>query len=114
MQPPKPQELGAVSVRARVERSLRTRSAKKGTLAARAEEVAKIAAGKAWAAMKQRPSIGVLAAGSLGLVLASTLGVGELAIGLAVGYAAFQILAEGVPPSEAARHAAEEIGKLAD
>lgn len=104
----------ARDLRARVEHSLRTRSAMAGTYARRVEDRLKSAGGKVWHAVKRRPSIGVIAAGGLGLALASAVGVGELAIGLALGYAAYQVLAEGVPAKEAARQMAEEITKLAD
>jgi hypothetical protein len=106
-----PHAFGAArEVRARVERSLRTRAAPSGTFAARTEEALKVRAAKVWAAMKRRPSIGVVAATALGLGLASTVGVGELAIALVLGYAAYQVLAEGVPVEEAARRATLEIG----
>jgi hypothetical protein len=100
----------ARDLRARVERSLRMRVAPTGTVAARTEDALKSRGAKIWAAMKRRPSIGVVAATALGLGLASTVGVGELAIALVLGYAAYQVLAEGVPVEDAARRAALEIG----
>jgi hypothetical protein len=103
----------ATRLRARVDRSLRTRSAPKGTARARTEEVLKKLGDKAWLAMKRRPSLGVLAAAGLGVALASAIGVGELAIGLVAGYGAFQVLAEGVPLKDVVRRAAEEVGKVA-
>jgi hypothetical protein len=39
-------------------------------------------------------------------------GVGEIAIGMLAGYAAYQVLREGVAPGEAARKVIEEIAKL--
>jgi hypothetical protein len=104
----------ASDLRARVERSLRTRSAPKGTLAARTEELVKTTGAKVWKAMKKRPSLGVLAAAAAGFALASSVGVGEVVIGIFAGYAAYQVLAEGIPVKDAAVHAAEEIGKLVD
>jgi hypothetical protein len=62
--------------------------------------------------LKQRPSIGVAAVGLTGLAVASAVGVGEIAIGMIAGYAAYQVLREGVAPGEAARKIIEEIAKL--
>lgn len=104
----------ARDLRRRVEHSLRTRSARPGTFAARAEDGFKSAGAKVWHMLKRRPSIGVMAAGGIGLALASAVGVGELAIGLALAYGAYQVLAEGVAPKEAAKQVAQEITKLAE
>jgi hypothetical protein len=104
----------ASDLRARVEWSLHTRSAPSGTIRARTEELVKTSASRVWTAMKRRPSLGVLAATAAGLALASSIGVGELAIGIVAGYAAYQVLAQGVPPKDAARQVAQEVGKLVD
>jgi hypothetical protein len=47
---------------------------------------------KAIATIKRKPAIGVLVASGLGLVGASVIGVGEMAIVLAAGYAAYRAL----------------------
>ena len=99
-------------VRARIEHALRVRSATPGTAAAKLEQVAKQAGARVWIQLKKRPSIGVVAVGAAGLAVASVVGVGEIAIGMIAGYAAYQVLREGVAPGEAARKVIEEIAKL--
>jgi hypothetical protein len=44
----------------------------------------------------------IAALGGTGLVVATALGVAELTLGLLIGYSAYQVLREGVPPGEAA------------
>jgi hypothetical protein len=99
-------------VRARIEHALRIRSAPPGTTIAKLEQVVKGAGARVWVQLKKRPSIGVMAVGVTGLAVASAVGVGEIAIGMIAGYAAYQVLREGVSPGEAARKVIEEIAKL--
>jgi len=99
-------------VRARIEHALRIRSATAGTASARLEQVVKDAGARVWGQLKKRPSIGVVAVGVAGLAVASVVGVGEIAIGMIAGYAAYQVLREGVSPGEAARKIIEEIAKV--
>jgi hypothetical protein len=99
-------------VRARIEHALRIRRAPPGTSRAKLEHVVKEAGGRVWIQLKKRPSIGVVAVGAAGLAVASAVGVGEIAIGMIAGYAAYQVLREGVAPGEAARKIVEEIAKL--
>lgn len=99
-------------VRARIEHALRIRSATPGTASAKLEQVVKDAGARAWVQLKKRPSIGVVTVGAAGLAVASVVGVGEIAIGMIAGYAAYQVLREGVSPGEAARKIIEEITKL--
>ena len=99
-------------VRARIEHALRIRSAPPGTTTAQLEQVAKDACARVWLQLKKRPSIGVVAVGVTGLAVASVVGVGEIAIGMIAGYAAYQVLREGVAPGEAAKKIVEEIAKL--
>lgn len=47
---------------------------------------------RAIATIKRKPALGVLLASGLGLVGASVIGVGEMAIVLAAGYAAYRAL----------------------
>lgn len=99
-------------VRARIEHALRVRSAPPGTTTAKLEQVVKDAGARVWIQVKKRPSIGVVAVGFTGLAVASAVGVGEIAIGMIAGYAAYQVLREGVSPGEAARKVIEEVAKL--
>jgi hypothetical protein len=99
-------------IRARIEHALRIRRATPGTAAAKLEQVAKDAGARVWIQLKKRPSIGVVLVGGAGLAVASAVGVGEIAIGMIAGYAAYQVLREGVAPGEAARKIVEEIAKL--
>ena len=47
---------------------------------------------KAVGMLKRKPAIGVVLAGGLGVLAASVIGVGEVAIALAAGYAAYRVL----------------------
>jgi len=58
-----------------------------------------------WRHLKRRPYLGVGMAAAAGLGVASVFGAAELAIGIAFGYAAYQVLTADVPPSEAVRRA---------
>lgn len=44
--------------------------------------------------LRKRPTLGAVVAGGLGLMAANVIGVGELAIALAAGYAAYRALRE--------------------
>jgi hypothetical protein len=99
-------------VRARIEHALHIRSAPPGTATAKLEQVAKDMGARVWIQLKKRPSIGVVAVGVTGLAVASVVGVGEIAIAMIAGYAAYQVLREGVSPGEAARKIIEEIAKV--
>ena len=104
----------ARDLRARVEKSLRTRSARSGTVSAKLEDTFKKTGTYVWKKMRRRPAAGVVAAGAMGMALASAVGVGELAIGFVAAYAAYEVLAEGIAPKEVARQAAGEFSKLAE
>jgi hypothetical protein len=49
------------------------------------------------------PAIGAAVAGGVGISAAAVIGVGELALGLAAGYAAYRMLREGIRPAAALR-----------
>jgi hypothetical protein len=102
----------AHEIRARIEHALRIRRARPGTPGAKLEQVAKDTGARIWLQLKKRPSLGVVLIGGAGLAVASVVGVGEIAIGMIAGYAAYQVLREGVAPGEAARKIVEEIAKL--
>jgi hypothetical protein len=99
-------------LRARIEHSLHTRTAQRGTLRGRLEGLVKTESGKLWGQLKKRPLLGVLLVSGAGLALATAIGVGELTIGALAGYAAFQVLREGVPPAVAAEDLAKAVEKL--
>ena len=102
----------STEVRARIEHALHTRTASQGTPAARLEQRVKAEGGKLWVQLRKRPSLGVVLAGGVGLALAATVGVGELAIAIAAGYAAYQVLREGVAPRTAVENVVKEVEKL--
>jgi hypothetical protein len=54
--------------------------------------LAKVDGAKAIHFLKDKPSVGVVIAGGLGFAAANALGVGELAIAMAAGYAAYRAL----------------------
>lgn len=102
----------STEVRARIDRALKVRTAPRGTRMAHVEHVVKDGGQRLWKQLKKRPSLGVALVGATGLGLAMTVGVGELAIAAIAGYAAWQVLREGVPPKQAVENAVKEIEKL--
>jgi methylmalonyl-CoA mutase N-terminal domain/subunit len=78
-----------------IDRTLRHRRAPPGTLRSRAEDRAKRAGERAWIGLKKRPSLGVIGIGGLAVAAAGAVGVGELALGIAAGLAAWQVLRKG-------------------
>jgi hypothetical protein len=60
---------------------------------------------RVWVAFRHRPYFGAALAGGVGLTIASMLGAAEIAIGVGVGYATYQILKNRVPPAQALREA---------
>jgi len=102
----------STEVRARIEQVLHTRSAPRGTAMAKVERIVKRGGEKLWVQLKKSPSLGVALAGATGLALATAIGVGELTIAVIAGYAAYQILREGVAPRVVAKDIVEKIEKL--
>src|SRR5262245_37929185 len=84
-------------LRHRIEHILKTRREPGGTLRARIENTVKHDLSRVWGFMKARPMLGVALISGSAFVLASTVGVGELVITLAVAYGAYLVLREGVP-----------------
>jgi hypothetical protein len=110
---PHPHWLGTGhEVRARIEHALHIRSAPPGTTSAKLEQIVKETGARVWVQLKKRPSLGVVLVGGAGIAVASVVGVGEIAIGMMAGYAAYQVLREGVSPGAAARKIIEEIAKV--
>lgn len=102
----------STEVRARIEQSLHTRSAPKGTARAEVEHRVKCEGEKLWVQLKKRPSLGVVLTGAAGLAVASVVGVGELAIGIIAGYAAYQVLREGIAPKAVAKDMLEKLERV--
>lgn len=102
----------ATDVNERVERSLKTRAAQRGTRAAKIEGTLKKKGAKAWHMMKRRPSVGVILTGGIALLIADAVGVGELAFAVVAGYAAYQVLRKGVPAKVAVEQAMEDIERV--
>ena len=99
-------------VRHRIDFSLLTRNAPRGTRIARLEEVLKHNGAKLWHQLKKRPSIGVALVGGIGLTAATLIGVGELTLAIIVGYGAYQVLREGVPPKQEAENIVKQLEDL--
>jgi hypothetical protein len=89
-----------------IEQTLAIRSAT-GDASKRLEGAAKDAGRAAWRVMKRHPFLAVLAVGVGGIVVATEIGVAELALGGALALAAYKVLREGEPPIQAF----EEIGR---
>ncbi len=85
----------ATRISADIDHALDARNAPRDTWRGSMEETMKHDFGLAWQAMKKRPSLGVLVAGGLAIAAADAVGVGELALGLAVGYGAYRVLRRG-------------------
>ncbi|MEO6418323.1 MAG: hypothetical protein ABIP39_02885 [Polyangiaceae bacterium] len=102
----------ATDLNERVERSLKTRSAQRGTRAAKIEGSLKKEGAKAWHLMKKRPSLGVLLTGGVALLVADAVGVGELAFAVVAAYAAYKVLRKGIPAKVAMEQAVEEIERV--
>ena len=94
----------AGTISADIDHALESRSAPRGTWRGSVEETLKHDCRVAWRAMKQRPSLGVLVFGGLAIAAADAVGVGELAMGLAVGYGAYRVLHRGKSVGENLEH----------
>lgn len=94
-----------------IDHSLERRTAPAGTWRAHAEDAAKRGGARVWRALKKRPSLGVALFGGLAITAANAVGVGELALGIGIGYAAWQVLRKGTPIGEALEEA-ERLEKL--
>jgi hypothetical protein len=103
-----PPTVGA-AVHRRMEHVLSTRTAERGTIAARLEDRLKRGGARIWSLMKRHPSAGITLAAGAGLAAASAVGVGELLVAATAGYAAYQILGEGMRPAEAVKRTIESI-----
>lgn len=99
----------AIQARHRIGKMLATRNAPKGTLEARIEDTLKGGGSKLWVIAKKRPFVGVALASGGALAVAMAIGGGEITLAVIVGYAAYQVLREGVPPKEAAEEAFKAI-----
>ena len=85
----------ASTISADIDRSLERPAAHPETWMGHAEDTLKHDTRKVWQAMKKRPSLGILVFGGLAVVAADAIGVGEVMVGLGVGYAAYRVLRKG-------------------
>jgi len=91
----------AREVRCRVDRALSSVSSPPGTRAAKVERRLKASLTPAWEKLKERPAVGVVAAGGLGFVAAEVIGVSEILLAIGFAYVAYDVLKKGLPLSEA-------------
>jgi hypothetical protein len=63
-----------------------------GKFFARVEHEVEEDFGKALEALRRRPSMGMLLVGAAAVIAAQAIGVGEVALGVALGYAAYRAL----------------------
>ena len=94
----------AIRISADIDRALESRTAPRDSWRGSMEEKVKHESRLAWRAMKKRPSLGVLVFGGLAIAAADAIGVGELAMGIAVGYGAYRILCKGKSVDEHVEH----------
>jgi hypothetical protein len=94
-------------------RAIEHRRARREPLRVRAVETIEHDAHEAWMALKKRPGLGVVLLGGLAVAAADAIGVGELAMGIAVGYGAYRLFfrreeakpaGEGHLPAERVEH----------
>ncbi len=95
-----------------VDHTLERRLSVKGTTSRAVEDTTKHVGQRLWGSLKKHPLAGVGVLGALGVAAASVIGVGEIAIGAAVAYAAFNVLVGGESPREAARELAHELERF--
>jgi len=93
-----------------MERMLERRSAPRDTLRARMEDEAKRDIGRVWNTLTERPSLGAVALGGLAILAANAVGIGELAMGVGMGYVAWKVLRRGEPLDEAVEPAEKRPG----
>jgi hypothetical protein len=84
-----------------IDQTLDQRSAPPGTFRARVEDETKRGGAVVWHTFKKRPSIGALVLGGLAIAAADAIGVGEVAVGVAIGYVAWRVLRKGKNAGEA-------------
>ncbi len=99
-------------VRHDIESSLSSRALAPNTTGRALEDSVKSAGGRLWGTLRRHPYLGVGVLAALGAAIASAVGVGELAFGAAVGYAAYNVLRGGEKPSQAARDVMHELERL--
>ncbi len=102
----------AQEVRADIERSLRTRRFGQGKVLFAVEDRAKTAGAKLWVRLKRRPYAGIGAATALGFTVATVTGVGELAVAVLCGYAAYEVLRRGQPVGETVEEVVRDVCKM--
>jgi hypothetical protein len=100
-------------VRSDIERSLRTRHFGHGKILFALEDRAKTAGDRLWVRLKRRPYAGICAATALGFTVASMTGVGELAVAVLCGYAAYEVLRRGQPVEETVMEVVRDVAKMA-
>ena len=100
----------AADLRHDIDRTLDRRLTEPNTSARHVEDVAKRGGTSLWHALKAHPYAGTLASAAVGVALASTIGVGELVVGMALGYAAFKVFRHGERPGKAVKEIVEELG----
>lgn len=99
----------STELRARITHALHSRHAPRGTRLAKLEDELKRHGMTVWRLMERRPLAASVAVGGAGLAVAMSVGVGEVTLAMLVGYAAYQVLREGVPPKEAAHQMFAEL-----
>ena len=99
----------STEVRARITHALHSRHAPRGTRLAKLEDDLKRHGMTVWKLMERRPLAASVVVGGTGLAVAMSVGVGEVTLAMLVGYAAYQVLREGVPPKEAAHQMFAEL-----
>ena len=99
-----------VDLRRHLEHELETRRAPGGTVRARVENRLKRDLNRGWRLLKARPFLGVALISGATFALASTVGVGELMITMAVAYGTYLGIAGSAAGTAAGRTAASRRG----
>jgi hypothetical protein len=98
----------ASTISSDIDQALDRRTAPPDTWQGRLEDQLKHDATRVWHALQRRPSVGVVLFGGAAILAAETVGVGEVALGIAIGYAAYRVLRKGhsaiAKPGESVEH----------
>jgi uncharacterized protein (DUF697 family) len=103
----------AQEIRADIDHALHSRHFGHGKVLFKVEDGAKSAGAKVWDLMKEHPYGGIAAVSAVGFLLASSAGVGELAIAGIFGYAAYKVLRRGESVDEAVEEVVRDCVPMA-
>jgi hypothetical protein len=99
-------------IRQDIDATLEVRRAAPNTTLRTLEDGAKSAGKHAWVLLQKHPYAGMVALAALGVLAASSVGVGELAVGLGIAYATYNVIKGRETPLEACKQVIDEIERV--